>query len=151
MIICSSSANENDRLCWRAVTSPPPTDCCCCRRSARVLFTLLGGPPHSVSSHSVADSLSCLVTVANTTVLSSLWQQMRPPFPPMSPIDPRCVCVRVRALVLNDPDPYSHPTQTHNDPLTLNLNCVLMLFVEIKVKNLSVFKGGKKEELIHTK
>lgn len=64
--------------------------------AALMLFTLLSRPPHILSSHSEAASLSCLVTVSNTTVLPSLWQQMQPPIPALPSIDPRCVWLSPR-------------------------------------------------------
>lgn len=77
--------------------SQPPT-------AALMLFTLPSRPPHILSSHSEATSLSCLVTVSNTTVLPSLWQQMQPPFLPCLPLI-QGVC----GWVLDDPDPYTSP------------------------------------------
>lgn len=124
-----SSAKEP----WR-----PPTDCCC---TAPLVFTFLGGPPHSVSSHSEADSLSCLVTVANTTVLSSLWQQMQPPFPPMSPIDLR----RVRACARESWMTLTPISLLHKHPMIHTHNELQLGLVYIKVKKkLSIFTNKKR-------
>lgn len=65
----------------------------------QMLFTIHRAD-HPTSSHLIQyGSLPCLVTVSNTTVLPSLWQQRTTPLPPLPPTDPK-VCVAESSTTL---------------------------------------------------